>query len=542
MSVLRALTQLRLPRSSQFFAKRDYSAKPEQCTSPPSKGLILGMYVDEHDFEDSGTFTRAGARYNEHNTNGRLIELVRLAGPIPKRGEVRIFYDLEPSFKTVAVCGLGNECLGYNKAEKLDESKEAIRIAVSSGCQALQRLETSFIYVEDMGHAETASEAANMSVWVNQDLKNPKSRVFIPYINMHVDRGIPCDSDGWRIGAIKAEAQNLTRALQETPSNRMTPTTFAQNVVQLLANSGVNVEVKVKSWAKAQGMTSFLTVAKGSCEPPIFMELSYYGASSKERPIVLIGQGNTFDCGGLALKHCKTLKHMRGDMTGAACVVATCRAIASLKLPVNIRVLIPLSEHMLGCNAMKPGDVIPMKNGKSIEVVDARKEGPLVLVDALLYAETYGPKYIVDVSTSSSKVLSAFGQVCSAVYTNSETLWQRIKNAGMHTGDRLWRLPLWNYFTQQIKAVEHVDVQNVGKGVGGESCCQAAFLREFLPCGKWMHIDASNVMLSKGDDYPYLRPGMAGRPTRTLIEFIAQSCCKKQQEAIKAGKLDVTGS
>lgn len=433
----------------------------------------------------------------------------------------------------MAVCGLGSDCLGYDSAEKLDESKEAVRKAVASGCRELQKLETNFIYVEDMGHAESAAEGAHMSVWVNQELKRPEKRKFVPHCQLHIDRSLPCDSDGWRIGAIKAEAQNLARQLQEMPSNLMTPTSFAQNVVLILANSGVNVEVKVKSWAEAQGMTSFLAVSKGSCQPPIFLELSYYGAGSNEKPIVLIGQGNTFDSGGLCAKSCHDLQNMRGDMSGAACVVATCRAIATLKLPVNIRGLIPLCEHMIGCNAIKPGDVIPVKNGKSIEVVDADREGPLVLVDALLYAGNFGPKYIVDVSTASEHVTDSFGKVCSAVYTNSEQLWQRIKHAGVHTGDRLWRLPLWDYFTQQVSAAEHVDIQNVGRGVGGEPCCHAAFLREFLPCGQWMHIDAHNVMTTQGIDYPYLRRGMAGRPTRTLIEFIAQGACKETDMCVQ---------
>ncbi|XP_053691855.1 cytosol aminopeptidase-like [Sabethes cyaneus] len=497
----------------------------ESCTNPPSRGLVLGVYSDENDRNDIGLLTPTAAKYNEHYTNGLLLDLLHIAGPMPRRGETRIFYNLEPTYSAVAVCGLGSECLGYDKVEKQDISKEAIRIAAATGCQELQKLETNRIYVEDMGHAESAAEGAHMGLWVNQELRNPDRRVFIPQLQLYYEPQLPCDSDGWRIGLAKAEAQNLARQLQEAPANHMTPTTFAQNVVQILCNSGVNVEVKVRSWAESQGMTSFLTVAKGSCEPPIFLELSYYGTNPKERPIVLIGQGNTYDSGGICAKKLHALRDMRGDMAGAACIVATCRAIAALKLPVNIRALIPLCEHMIGCNAMKPGDVVMVKNGKSIEIVDADYEGPLVLVDALLYAESFGPKYIVDVSTISDHVLEAFGTICSAVFTNSEDLWQRIKNAGIHTGDRLWRLPLWDYFTQQMCSGQHVDVQNFGRGVGGESCKAAAFLREFLPCGQWMHIDAYNVMTTKGNDFPYLRKGMAGRPTRTLIEFIAQACC-----------------
>ncbi|ETN62356.1 hypothetical protein AND_005947 [Anopheles darlingi] len=495
----------------------------EQCSNPASRGLVLGVYADENDRLDIGVLTPTAAKYNESYTSGKLLELLRLAGPMPRRGEVRILYNLEPTYSAVAVCGLGSECLGYDDVEKMDISKEAIRIAAARGCQELQSLETSRIYVEDFGHAESAAEGAHMGLWVNQELRAVNNRKFIPQLQLYYEPELPCDANGWRIGLAKAEAQNLARQLQETPSNHMTPTTFAQNVVQILCNSGVNVEVKVKGWAENQEMTSFLTVAKGSCEPPIFLELSYYGTDTKVPPIILIGQGNTYDSGGLCLKPIEALTDMRGDMTGAACVVAASRAIAALKLPVNIRALIPLCENMIGCNAMKPGDVIQVRNGKSIEIVKTSNEAPLVLVDALLYAEHFGPKYIVDVSTISKAVIESFGKVCSAVFTNSEDLWQRMQNASIHTGDRVWRLPLWDYYREQICSAEHVDVQNMGQGQGANSCKAAAFLREFLPCGQWIHIDALNVLKTKGNDFPYIRRGMTGRPTRTLIEFIAQS-------------------
>uniref|UniRef100_A0A182JK17 Cytosol aminopeptidase n=1 Tax=Anopheles atroparvus TaxID=41427 RepID=A0A182JK17_ANOAO len=506
----RALKKILRPsfKSIQFLASRSIQHNvriTEQCSNPASRGLVLGVYADENDRLDIGVLTPTAAKYNESYTSGRLLELLRLAGPMPKRGEVRVLYNLEPTYSAVAVCGLGSECLGYDDVEKMDVSKEAIRIASARGCQELQNLETSRIYVEDFGHAESAAEGAHMGLWVNQELRTIDQRKFVPQLQLYYEPELPCDSNGWRIGLAKAEAQNLARQLQETPSNLMTPTTFAQNVVQILCNSGVNVEVKVRGWAENQEMTSFLTVAKGSCEPPIFLELSYYGTNTKERPIVLIGQGNTFDSGGLCLKPQEALTDMRADMTGAACVVAACRAIAALKLPVNIRALIPLCENMIGCNAMKPGDVIRVKNGKSIEIVKTSNEAPLALVDALLYAEHFGPKYIVDVSTMSKAVLESFGKVCSAVFTNSEDLWQRMQNASIHTGDRVWRLPLWDYYTQQICSAEHVDVQNIGQGEGANSCKAAAFLREFLPCGPWIHIDALNVMKTKGTDFPYIR-------------------------------------
>lgn len=407
---------------------------------------------------------------------------------MPKRGECRVFYLLDKLYTAVAVCGLGSECLGYNRYEAIDEGKEAIRMAAAAGVRTLQKLKTSKIFVENFGHSESAAEGAAMSVWVNQEFKSIKSQAHVPQIEMWTDRGLECDWDGWKIGLQKADAQNLARQLQETPANLMTPTLFAQNIVEVLCLSGVNVEVKVRSWAENQNMNAFLAVAKGSCEPPIFLELSYYGAEHDERPIVLIGQGNTYDSGGLSKKTIEELRDMRGDMTGAAAVVAACKACAALKLPVNIRALIPLCEHMIGCNAMKPGDVVTAMNGKSIEIESADNEAPLILADALCYAESFGPKFIVDVGTLSKHVLNAVGPTATGIFTNSDELWQQVKTASIHTGDRVWRMPLWKYYTDQVTASQNVDVQNVGCKGGGEPSKFAAFLREFVPCGKWMHM------------------------------------------------------
>lgn len=144
-------------------------------------------------------------------------------------------------------------------------------------------------------------------------MKHKANRTYIPQLDLHVEHGLEYDWDGWKIGLVKASAQNLCRKLMETPANLMTPTKFAQNVVNVLCDSGVNVEVKVRGWAESQKMNAFLSVAKGSSEPPIFLELSYFGTHHDERPIVLIGQGNTFNSGGISAKVylCSILKKIQ---------------------------------------------------------------------------------------------------------------------------------------------------------------------------------------------------------------------------------------
>ncbi|EDX09737.1 GD14112 [Drosophila simulans] len=500
------------------------------CADQPSRALVIGVYADEEDKNDAGILTPAGWRYNLQKTNGRLIEVLRMSGPMPKRGEARLLFAVEPEripyYSVVAVVGLGKECLGYNPYEVLDEQKEAIRRSVAAACRILAELDTDRIEVENCGHAESAAEGAALGVARSQESN------LCSGIDLYATKDEVCDIEGWRMGCKGCRADltaNCRRCLQP-----FDPHCFAQNVVEVLCKSGVNVEVKVEGWAESQSMHASWAVGKASCEPPIFLELSYYGTCAEERPIVLVGQGITYDAGGLCLKKKKELFNMRGDMTGAAVVVATCRAVAGLRLPVNIRGLIPLCENVVGCNSFRHGDMVKSMNGKTIEVQCTDHEDVLVLADALLYAQNFCPKCIIDIGTCSGYMRQSLDEAACGVFTNSEILWQQIKHASMHTGDRVWRFPLWNFYSKAVRAGGRSDVQNYGSGRGGRPCKAAAFLREFVPCGQWMHIDATNVMVTNGIDFEYLRRGMAGRPTRTLIEFIAQTICK--DTAPKMGK------
>lgn len=496
------------------------------CKEQNFKGLVVGIYTDPDDPKWPGKLTPAGERYNRL-VCCRLWQLIKISGPPPKLGEVRIFYNLEQEFASVAVVGLGKECQGYDVFEQIDEGKEAIRIAAAVGCKALQALVLQKVYVESFGHAESAAEGAALGVWLYQEKKRRENQIHIPQLELHDD----CDFTGWQIGLQKAAAQNLSRQLMDTSANLMTPTSFAQNAVEVLCKSGVNVEVKVRGWAETQKMFAFLAAAQGSCEPPIFLELSYYGASRDERPVVLIGKGVTYNSGGLCLKSCKDQSKMRGDMGGAACVVASCRAVAGLQLPINIRGLIPLCENMPGCAAMRPGDIVKAMNGKSIQIESTDCAGRLALADALVYAQNFWPRFIVDIGTMTYDMRDSLGAASSGVFSNSEALWEYMLAASMHTGDRVWRFPLWEHFSKLQVNFSNVDTRTLGrkgkKWYGG-ACKAAAFLNEFVPCGDWLHLDTFGVMWSNGIDYPYLRKGMSGRPTRTLVEFLSQLVCHRE--------------
>ncbi|PSN46244.1 Cytosol aminopeptidase [Blattella germanica] len=508
---------INLPTGTNTIGKRFESIT---CEGEPKSSLVLGIYTDEKN-PSAYKFTPSAKKYNDM-TNGKLEEYMQAAGPVPKKGEVRVFIKLCNEFSSVALVGLGKECQGYNDIEERDDGKETIRIAAAIGSQTLQQLKPGKVCIESFGHSESAAEGAALGVWIYQELTNARRKLEIPALELWDD----CDFAGWHIGLEKAAAQNLARSLMDTPANMMTPTLFAQNSVDVLCKSGINVEVKVQAWAETQRMGAFLSVAKGSCEPPIFLEISYYGTSYDERPIVLVGSGITFDSGGLCLKNAYDMLHMRGDMQGAAVIVAACRALAHLQLPLNIRGLIPLCENMPGCSASKPGDIVTAMNGKHIFIENIDCEGRLVLADALCYAQNFWPRFILDIGSLTKDIRNAMGTGATGVFTNSDSLWEEIRMAGVHTGDRMWRFPLWNYYTKQVTTSRSVDVRNVGFGPGGGACRAAAFLREFVPCGEWVHLDTFGVLRENGIDHPYLRKGMSGRPTRTLIEFLCSLVCK----------------
>lgn len=515
-------------KAIKWLSVRSLSGESDSITCTKTEvGLIIGTYSMNDGNHDTSKFTATAERFNRRNCN-KVEQLLRIAGPCPRLGECRILYDIDPLFPIVCVVGLGVECAGYNEDEQMDLGKENVRIAAGVAARLMMQFQLSKIFLEGLGHAESTAEGAALSTWMFQEYKNAKNKqVIVPNLELFDDT----DWTGWQIGLQKAAAQNLARELMEKPGNAMTPIIFAQNSVEVLCKAGINVEVKVQNWCESLGMGAFLLAGRGSCENPLFMEISYYGSGNfKERPIVLIGKGCTFDSGGLCLNSPEEMIYSKGDLAGAACVVAACRAVASLQLPINIRGLIPLCEHMPGCNAMKPGDIAMAMNGKSILIQDTRCEGRLMLADALCYAQTFWPKFIVDIGSMTRGIRAGLSTSAVGVFTNSHKLWKQLRISAIHTGDRVWRMPLFSHYTTKMTNSTSFDIKNFGRLPGsGDPCRCAAFLSEFVPCGEWLHMDNFGVLFSDGvTDPPYLSKGMTGRPTRTLVEFLSQLCCRSE--------------
>ncbi|XP_072930726.1 cytosol aminopeptidase-like [Epargyreus clarus] len=514
---MRFISQFRLPRSdcTPLVSPRKVN-DPKECTIK-DKGLVLGVYYNENVKGEPAILTASAQKYDEQ-CGGKLWRQLKLT-PIPKLGEYRIFYDLDHFYGYVAVAGLGTECFAFNNEEQLDESKEAIRIAAGTGTKALQKFKPTIIHVESFGNSEAAAEGAELASWTFQEYKHFSKKI-IPQSNIALYDD--CDFDSWRIGRLKAESQNLARYLQEIPANFLNPTKFAKIAVELLCELDINVEVKTQGWAASHEMGGFVAIGKSSVQPPLYVEISYYGANEESRPIVLIGKGVTFDSGSLDLKPLKDLKFMKGDMAGAACVLAVTRAAAILKLPINIRGILPLCELMPSGKSPKFGDVVYSVNGKSIHVRLPSREGRLLIADSLVYARNYWPQFILDVGTMSKELIHTLGGSACGCYTNSEELFCYLESASSQTGDRIWRMPLWKFYEERIKNTDRADIANTARTQYGDSPNCAAFLKQFICDSKWIHLDTYNIAYTKGRDFAYLNRGMTGRPTRTIIELINQ--------------------
>jgi len=504
------------------------------CAGSVNEGssLILGMYPDEN-YANTQTIclTKTAALFN-HNINGKLVEMLKASGPLPRLGEMRVFPALEPVFSQVAVVGLGDNNTGYSKREQRDDAKENIRKAVGVACRYFQANHVNKIFVESFDDAESAAEGAFLALWENQFLMRGERRsVKIPDVTIYGD----CDWKKWRIGYEKAEAQNFARKMMEIPANEMTPRKFANNVVQALCKTSVNVVLRGEKWLQENNMNAFLANTKGSPQPPFLLEMAYNGCDPAIPPIVLVGKGLTFNSGGLCIKTCEEMKYMRGDMAGAAIVVATFKALGNLGLPVNVRGLIPLGENMPGGTAARPGDIVKSTSGKSILITPRDFNGGLMLADTLCYAQHFKPKYIVSLSSLNKEIQTGFDLTTSIISTQNEHLWQLLKTSSIHSGDRLWKLPLWSMFEREVRDLLVADLSIFSKYYNhGINATSTAFLNQFVCKPNWAHIDMLNTMYEDGKT-SYLKRGMSGRPTRTIIEFLGQMAYPPQEALEQSG-------
>ncbi|MGH8651875.1 MAG: leucyl aminopeptidase [Gammaproteobacteria bacterium] len=311
-----------------------------------------------------------------------------------------------------------------------------------------------------------------------------------------------------------AEGMGLAKDLANLPGNICTPSYLA-NQAKTLGRQYASVKTKVLNQADMEklGMGALLSVARGSRQPPKMIALEYNSGKGNKDPVVLVGKGITFDSGGISIKPAAQMDEMKFDMCGAASVLGALVAVARLKLPISVVGLIPTCENMPDGDANKPGDIVTSLSGQTIEVLNTDAEGRLILCDALTYAERYRPAAVVDVATLTGACVIALGKHASGLLSNDEDLAGELLAAGERSGDRVWRLPLWDDYQESLDS-NFADMANVGSREGG-TITAACFLSRFTKSLRWAHLDIAGSAWDTGKT-----KGATGRPVPLLVEFL----------------------
>lgn len=328
-------------------------------------------------------------------------------------------------------------------------------------------------------------------------------------------------------GVIIADGVNFTRELGNTPPSIMTPTLLAQRAVEMCErNAALKAKVLSRPDMKKLGMGCLLGVSAGSVEEPKFIIVEYKGGAKDAKPTMLVGKGITFDSGGLSLKPGDYMPDMKFDMLGAATVLGTIRAAAGLGVKKNIIGLVPSCENMPSGSSYRPDDILVAMNGKSIEIRNTDAEGRLILADALSYATMrYTPKEVIDFATLTGACVVALGGERSGLFSPKDKMAENILETSKNIGENLWRLPLGEEYSEDMKS-DVADYKNLGSTRYGGASTAAAFLEFFTLDPKkgtvmypWAHIDLSSSYF-KGKGKPWIRGGANGFGVQTMIGYL----------------------
>ena len=307
---------------------------------------------------------------------------------------------------------------------------------------------------------------------------------------------------------------SLARDLGNLPANICTPGYIARQARQLASgDKRLRVNVLDEAEMKRLKMGSLLSVSAGSRQPAKLVVLEYRGAAAKEQPIALVGKGVTFDTGGISLKPGAAMDEMKFDMCGAASVLGTLKAVSQLQLPINVVGIVPATENMPDGLATKPGDIVTSMSGQTIEILNTDAEGRLILCDALTYAGKFKPRCVIDIATLTGAAIIALGKVPSAVLGNNRGLINDLIKSGEQIEDKIWELPLWDEYQDQLKS-NFADMANIG-GRDAGTITAACFLSRYTKAYKWAHLDIAGTAWKSGDD-----KGATGRPVPLLTQYI----------------------
>ncbi|MFW8565729.1 leucyl aminopeptidase [Orrella sp. 11846] len=425
--------------------------------------------------------------------------------------------------RRVVLVGLGKEDEFDDKAfykAELAFAKLCAQMKVKDACSALLSICEDANKLED--RARLSAQAVHDATYRYTETfgkPDPKKDVLLKKFTVTCARSNQANvKAGLAQGDAIGQGMNFTKTLGNLPGNICTPTYLANQAKDLAkAFKSLKVTVLDQKQIEALGMGSFLSVARGSEEPPKFIVLHYRGKGESSRkktaPVVLVGKGITFDTGGISLKPAATMDEMKYDMCGAASVLGTIKALCEMAWEGEMVGLIPTCENMPSGRANKPGDIVTSMSGQTIEVLNTDAEGRLILCDALTYAEKFKPDAVIDIATLTGACVVALGSVNTGLFSPNDALADELLAASRKALDPAWRMPVEDDYQEQLKS-NFADIANIGGPKAG-AVTAACFLARFTKAYDWAHLDIAGTAWNGGQN-----KGATGRPVPLLVQFL----------------------
>ncbi|TCS70428.1 aminopeptidase A [Sulfuritortus calidifontis] len=489
----------------------EFSIKSGSPEKQRVASVVVGVFDSRKLSEAAKAIDEAAAGY--------LSEIIRRGDMEGKLGTTLLLHHVPNTLcDRVLLVGLGKE-REFREKQYREAMRAAVKVLNDTGSMeaAVYLSEIPVKRRDVVWNIEQAVVAAREALYRFDQLKSKQEEVRRPLRRLILAvsrRGELNEGEaGLARGLAIANAMQLAKDLGNLPGNICTPSYLAEQALRLAKSHGLAVEVLELADMEKLGMGSFMSVAKGSRQPPKFIVIQHKGGNRKHKPIVLVGKGITFDAGGISLKPAAEMDEMKYDMSGAASVMATMQAAAELKLPLNVVALIPTCENLPDGAANKPGDIVTSMSGQTIEILNTDAEGRLILCDALTYAERFEPEAVVDVATLTGACVIALGNVATGLLANNDALARELVHAGEAAYDRVWQLPLWDDYQEQLKS-NFADMANIGGRPAG-TITAAAFLSRFAKKYPWAHLDIAGTAWRSGKD-----KGSTGRPVPLLVHFL----------------------
>jgi len=478
----------------------------------PTGCAVVGVY-------ENGELGLA-ARQVDKQLAGMITDLLGSGDFAAKLGDSLMLHSPAGSAASrLLLIGLGTRAGFGRKQYRKALQCSAQALAKTGAADAVVYLAMEPVPELDMQYrARIVSEVFSSQAYKIPDLKTspkPKARRLAAVNVATADaRAAKAATEGLRIGAAIGSGLALARDLANLPPNVCTPTYIGNRALQL-AKEFPSIKTKVldESGIKALKMGAFLAVTQGSKEPPRLIVCEYRGTRSSVAPICLVGKGITFDSGGISLKDPPAMDEMKFDMSGGAVVLGTVRAIAELKLPINVVAIVASCENMPSGTAVKPADIVTTMSGQTVEILNTDAEGRLVLCDAITYSRRFKPAAVIDVATLTGACIVALGNHVSGLMSNTPELAHELESAGLRADDRAWRLPIGEEYVDQLKS-NFADIANVGGREGG-ACTAGSFLGKFAKDLEWAHLDVAGTAWVSG-----AQKGSTGRPVPLLVDFL----------------------